>query len=132
MKGNRAYRGMSGYFDGFIACSFRMNKNQKRDHALYYIEKPDRGFSPERNKQTIERSIKRYEARRLKELKDKRELFMERADAVVTYLKFVDKGGSNRLDKFFTSQELNHLNGENLRAKIMEGIRMVQAKNRLN
>src|SRR5438552_3593470 len=73
---------------------------------------PDVGFSPERNKAIIENSIKEYEAMRAKKLKDRLTEYEERADAVVTYLKHLDRGqGESNMEKYFGKRNLAYLRG---------------------
>ena len=110
----------------------KISKNQKRDRAVFYLEKGDPGFSPERNKAIVERSIKRYEAMRKKKKHEFDDAYMERADAVVTYLKAIDRGGiSTRLDHFFTPNQIRKLQGRDIREKIMEGLKIVKTKRQL-
>lgn len=109
-----------------------MTDNQKRDQALYYLHVPDPDFSPEHNKQVIENSIKKFEAKRKQIYKNAVERFAERADAVTTYIKAIDRGGVDpRLDHFFTINQIRYFSGADLREKIHEGLRIIRNKNKL-
>lgn len=100
---------------------------QKRDHRLYFLPEGDPGFSPERNKQTIEKSIKKYEARRLKAIKQAYEEYGERADAVVTFLKAVERGKEANVDKYFGKRTLAALRGDEIRERLMSGMRIIKS-----
>jgi hypothetical protein len=92
---------------------------EKRDHALYFVEDGEQGFSPERNRATIEASIAKYEANRLKKQTTYVEEIRYRADAVATYLKSRWAEGSTPIEKYFGKSELAKLRGE----RIMNTIR---------
>ena len=73
----------------------------------FILETPDDGFSPERNKFIIEQSIKEYEAMRAKKMKAHDDEYAERADAVVSYLRALSRGGSNaNIEKYFGKKPL--------------------------
>lgn len=110
----------------------KITENQKRDQAKYYLHIPDADFSPKKNKDTINRSIARYEKMRNKKKNEFNAGYGERADAVVTYLRAIDRGGvSSRLDHFFTPNQIRQLRGDDIRAKVMEGLTIIRNKNRL-
>jgi len=109
----------------------KISENQKRDQKVFFLEKGDPDFSPERNKAVVERSIQRYELMRKKKKHEFDDKYAERADAVITYLKFADKKPGYRLDHFFTPKEIRTLRGDDIRAKIMEGLQIVRTKHQL-
>ena len=100
---------------------YKSLSNQVRpEDKKYILNTPDAGFSPERNKAIIENSIKEYEAMRAKKLKDQVDQYAERADAVVTYLKSLNKGGmESNMEKYFGKKNLAYLRGQEIREKLM-------------
>lgn len=96
---------------------------QKEDYQRFY-KKDATGFSAERNKAIVEQTIKEYEAMRAKKAVVFDEHYAERSDAVVTYLKQIDRGnGSNgNLEKYFGRKWLAYLRGQEIRDKLMAGM----------
>jgi hypothetical protein len=91
---------------------------QKRDHALYFIEDGEEGFSPEHNKFVIENTMKKYEANRKKKAKEHVEAIRERADAVATYFKSRMAEGNTPVEKYFGKRNLAYLRGEKILQKL--------------
>lgn len=96
-------------------------EEQKRDHALYFVEDGQQGFSPEWNKMVIERTIKKAEQLHRKKQLDYIENIRERADAVASYLKHADRKDTP-IEKYFGKQQLAYLQGrkivERLKSKL--------------
>ena len=89
----------------------------------FILDTPDKDFSPERNKAIIEQTIKDYEAMRAKKIKDRVEEYSERADAVVTYLKALNQGGSSsNMERYFGKRNLAYLRGLEIKQKLMAGL----------
>lgn len=104
-----------------------LTKLQKLDYQKFFIEKGDEGFSPKRNKLIIANSIAKFEAKVAKKKHEFDDAYRERADAVVTYLKAIDRGRVDpRLDHFFTPNQIRIFRGDDLRLKLYEGIRMAK------
>lgn len=100
-----------------------ISNSVRPEDKKYILDVPDAGFSPERNKFIIEQSIKDYEAMRAKKYKDQVEQYEERADAVVTYLKSLNKGaGESNMERYFGRKNLAYLRGEEIREKLMAGM----------
>lgn len=87
-----------------------MNQKQKRDYQLYYIEGGDPGFSPERNNEVVERTIKKYEKLRKKKQAKFQESVNERADALATYITSLKNG--TPMERYFGKREMARLRGE--------------------
>ena len=101
-----------------------VTKAQKDDYQRFFIKDPQ-GFSPERNKAIIEQSIKDYEAMRAQKIKERGDEYIERADAVVTYLKHLSQGhgnGNANMMEYFGRKNLAYLRGEQIRAEIMKDL----------
>ena len=96
-------------------------KIDKRDYKFVPMT-PDADFSPERNKQVIEGSIKKYEAMRLKKQKQFMEGIGERSEAVASFLHHVKQGRHNDVDSYFGKSTLTKLRGleivDNLRSRL--------------
>ena len=85
----------------------------KRDKK-FILDTPDPDFSPERNKQVIENSIKKYEAKRLERMKTFREGVKERSEAVASFWQHVNQGKHNDIDKYFGAKLLAKLRGADI------------------
>ena len=96
-----------------------ITEQQKRDHALFFVEDGEEGFSPERNRATIQHSIEKYEAKRIEKQKAYVEEIRYRADAVATYLKSRVAEGSTPIERYFSRQELAKLRGEKIKNVIL-------------
>jgi hypothetical protein len=96
-----------------------IKEEQQRDHALYFVEDGEAGFSPEYNKMVIDRTIKKSLENRRKKRKAYVESIRERSDAVVTYLKHIDTGKSTPVERYFSREELARLRGQ----KILERVK---------
>ena len=99
-----------------------ITENQKRDHALFFIEDGEEGFSPERNKAIIANSIKKYNDYKKKQVKKYHEALDERVHAVACYLKskFVDSTNSNIFEKYFGKNYLAYLRGQKIKRVLQE------------
>lgn len=95
-----------------------LTPNQKLDFHKWYLDKPEEGFSPERNKAVIEQSIAKSQLLREIRNKDYIEQVRERADAVVSYLKRVAMGMEKDVDQYFGRQELARLRGQQISQEI--------------
>lgn len=98
---------------------FKKQDNQTRDYQKFYVVKPDSNFNPDKNKKIVEDSIKKYEKKRLDQRKNYIEQLSERADAVYSYLKHMDRGHSTPIEKYFGKRTLAYLRGQ----KIVQTIR---------
>ncbi len=93
----------------------------------FYLEVPDEGFSPEKNKAIVENSIKKYELKRAKMKKEAVEFYRERADASASWLRVRSKGYNGGLDRYFGLNMLAHLRGDQILAELK--IAIAKAKN---
>jgi hypothetical protein len=80
----------------------------------FVLDIPDEGFSPQRNRQVIENSIKKYEAKRAERMKAFREGISERAEAVTSFWHHVNQGKHNDIDRYFGPQMLAKLRGADI------------------
>ena len=98
----------------------------------FILETPDDGFSPERNKFIIEKSIKDYEAMRAKKMKAHDDAYAERADAIATYLNGLAMGGrSSSIEKYFGKRTLAYLRGDEIRQKLMANMKIYDREGNL-
>ncbi len=91
-----------------------LTKNQILDYKKWYLDRPEKGFSPERNKKVIELSIAKSRLLAERRNKDYIEQIRERADAVASFLKFVDRGGDDRIDRYLGKKWLAHMRGQQI------------------
>ena len=102
---------------------------EKQDFQRFYKDTDEKGFSPTKNKYIIEKTIRDYEAKRAQNMKSKVELYAERADAVISYLKHLEQGkGESNLMRYFGKRELARLRGDEIREKLMHGLQIVRAQ----
>ena len=93
--------------------------SQKQDYYKWYLDTPEEGFSPERNKKVIEESIFKAKVMKMKRDKDYVEQIRERSDAVASYLKHIMMGHEKGVEAYFGRQELARLRGQ----KIVEEVK---------
>lgn len=86
----------------------------------YILKKVESGFSPERNKQIIEDSIRKTDLFRQKQWKVWDEKTRERANALASFFKYLEKGqgGNNPLSKYFSRKMRAYLRGEQVVAEL--------------
>jgi hypothetical protein len=85
---------------------------KQRDQAVHFVEAGDPGFSPERNKQVVERSILKYEAMRKAKNRQYEEQIGERAEAVAMYLKSNMANNGSPIEAYISERELARLRGQ--------------------
>jgi hypothetical protein len=90
----------------------------KRDYK-YILDKPDSGFSPERNKMIIENSIKKMDAMILKKRQEWREGTAERVDAMLTYVQSL-RASNKPLEQYFGKRMIAHLRGEEVMDRLYQ------------
>jgi len=81
----------------------------------FWPDQPDPGFSPERNKQVVDKTIAKYEAMRRARQKEFGEQLGERTDAIASYL--AGGQGAHRgrsLERYFGRRYLAYLRGEDI------------------
>lgn len=103
---------------------------QQSDKARFYNHDKD-GFSAERNKAIIEQTITDYEAMRAKKAREYDDAYGERSEAVISYLKALDKGGAisaggqHNMMQYFGKRHLAYLQGLEIKQKLMAGMRVI-------
>jgi len=91
-----------------------LTKRQEKDYKKWFKYEGDPGFSPERNNQVIEDSIKAYEAySKLLSNKFTDEL-KERVHAAASYLLHLGRGKTTKLENYFSRQYLAYLQGQRI------------------
>ena len=82
----------------------------------YILNKAPDGFSPEKNKQVVEDSINKYEEFRKKQWKIWEEKTRERANALASFFKYLDRGegGTDPMKKYFSRKTRAYLRGEKI------------------
>ena len=97
----------------------------KRD-AKFILDVPDKGFSPQRNKAVIERSIAKYEAMRAKKMKIFQEGIGERSEAVASFLEHVKQDKHHDIDRYFGPSMLAKLRGSEIIDTLRSKLNMIQ------
>ena len=78
----------------------------------FWPSEPEPGFNPERNKQVIEGTIKKYEAQRLARMRLFVKGLKERTDAIASYLTSPKVG--KPLERYFGKRYLAELRGQDI------------------
>lgn len=107
----------------------KITDEQKRDHALFFVEDGEEGFSPEHNKFVIENTIKKYKAKRKRQQKDYVESVRERSDAVATYLKSSAAETDKPVESYFGKKWMAYLRGEKILEKLKSNRLLGQKRN---
>ena len=88
------------------------DKVKERDWKYVGVE-PDANFSPEHNREVIERTIKAAEAQRRAQKRKFKEGLDERAEALAKYLSSVEQGGKETdVTKYFGKKYKGYLAGK--------------------
>lgn len=87
-------------------------KVSEADMVRFWKEQPDTDFSVARNEAVIANSIKRAEELRAKKIKEKHLGLQERASALASYIKYLDKGGSKTAEDYFGRKIMAELRGK--------------------
>lgn len=93
-------------------------KFKPSDDKKFYLERPDANFSPERNKAIVDETIRKHNALIEKKKIAHRDDYMERADAVFTYLRSFNKPRNRNIEKFFGKKYLAYLRGEDIKREL--------------
>ncbi len=101
-----------------------------RDVAIYGVPDADPNFVKRHNDEVIDESIKKHEAN----LRSRNRAYMnqvgERSDAVVSYLKHLNRSNGNMpVEEYFSARELAHLRGQKRIQKIrtlMNGQKVIE------
>lgn len=94
----------------------------KRDRAKYFLPEGDEGYVKKHNDFVINDAIKKYDAMQREKLRTAVEGYGERADAVVHYLKAIDRGKEKNVNRYFGKKYLAYLRGEEIRQQLMSGL----------
>jgi len=95
-------------------------KSQLEDYKKWYVYRPEDGFSPERNKRVIEYTIAKSKLLKERRNRDYIEQIRERADAVATYLRAVDRGKEPNVDRYFGKKILAYLRAQKIVAELKD------------
>lgn len=106
------------------------SKFKPEDDQKYYLHIPDADFSPERNKAIIQKTIQKHNAMIQQKGVEYRDDYMERADAVVSYLRFAEKKPGYRLDHYFEPKYIAFLRGDEIRRKLMANMTVLNSQGR--
>ena len=96
------------------------DSNEKRDYQKFYVPKPDSNFNPEYNNSVIQNTIAEYEKMRRSKHNIYLEKLAERVDAAVSYVMYLERGGSSPAEKYFGKRILAQLRGQKIR-RIVKG-----------
>lgn len=91
-----------------------LTKAQKEDYQKFYVAKGDPGFSPDRNKATIEACIKKHERNLIRKRKDYIEQIRERSDAVASYFRSQAADSGRPIEQYLGKRNLARLRGEQI------------------
>lgn len=89
------------------------NLDPTLDYRRFFVPGGEPGFSPERNKDVIDRTIKHNDMLRRRKQKEYEDRLGERADAIVSYL-FSLKHSLSPIERYFGRRELARLRGQKI------------------
>lgn len=105
-------------------------KVARQDWHLVRAE-PDADFDPEKNKQIIENSIKKYEAMRRKKMAEHSDGVEERAKALAFYMKHKGMVGSeSEMTKYFGKSYMEYLKG-NILKRVQNSLKVLAPDGRV-
>lgn len=84
----------------------------------YVLDTPERGFSPARNRDIVEKVIKQNEDMQKVKAKEWKDGAEYRADAAASYLEHLDKGRYMKLNDYFGRELRDKIWGERFNAKL--------------
>lgn len=98
-----------------------INQVSQEDYRRFYVAKPDAGFSEQRNRDIIERTIKKTEENYKRKIKERNEGIGERSEVLGSYIRhLVNKNDSTTIEKYIGSSYLAQLRGEQKLARIKQ------------
>lgn len=107
----------------FNSCTEHMKilSGQDEDKRRFLIEAGDPGFSPDRNEDTINRTIAIHEANVKRREKEYADQLGERVDAVATYLKHLSHShNTTPAEKYFGKKNLAALQGRKIKQRLID------------
>jgi len=93
---------------------------ENSDYLVQHNVLEDPNFSAERNNAVINGTIAKYEQTRLKKMKVWDESLRERSEMVASFLKHVNNGKNNNVEKYFGREQMAKLRGEEI-SNILKG-----------
>ena len=105
-----------------------MSNKVIEENKQFFLEVPEPGFSPARNKYIVENSIRKHKARKKKIEKEFMEGMGLRADAITSFFAYVnDKGGSKSFEEYVGKNTLLEMQGQRWLEKKKEERRIAKA-----
>jgi len=93
----------------------------------FYLHDPEPGFSPERNKAIVDKTIKKYEAMRALKRRLFNDQLLERTDAIASYLTSNEGAHRERSpERYFGKRYLAYLRGEEIVDEIRERVKFAR------
>ena len=90
------------------------------DMKRFWRERPDPDFDINRHNKIVANTIKKAEARRQSVRKAQNEGLKDRANALASYIKYLDRGGSKKVEDYFGKRELGRLQAKKTMTVLQE------------
>lgn len=90
------------------------------DMKRFWRERPDPDFDINRHNQIVANTIKKAEARRQSVRKAQNEGLKDRANALASYIKYLDRGGRKKVEDYFGKRELGRLQAKKTMTVLQE------------
>lgn len=90
------------------------------DMKRFWRERPDPGFSVERNKAVIANSIAKAQKHRRAMQKLQKDGLAQRVNALTSYIQYQKQGGTKKADDYFGRKELTRLQGKKVMQILQE------------
>jgi len=101
------------------------------DHKFVPTD-PEPGFSPEHNKRVVERTIKKTDMLRKKNMQAYQDQLGERTEAAAFYLKSKANARTDKsVDKYFGKRNIALLRGEHIASRLRDGLGVVNQKGKV-
>ena len=94
-------------------------KVDPRDEKYVLTDIP-KGFDPENNKRVVEETIRKADVLRQRKWVEWEDDTRERANALASYFKYLDRGGSSPTEKYFGRKYQAYLRGQILVDKLKD------------
>ena len=90
------------------------------DMKRFWRERPDPDFDINRHNKIVANTIKKAEARRQSVRKAQNEGLKDRANALASYIKYLDRGGRKKVEDYFGKRELGRLQAKKTMTVLQE------------
>ena len=103
----------------------QLSKISKKDYK-YVPKDPEKGFDAMRNAQIINEVIEDTDKMVVQRQREFEGHLKERTEAVANFLKNIERGGEDNINKYFGKKEIARLRGEEILRRIQQGLSIIK------